>query len=82
MIKKKYLRRLRKAPAETYTKFQVAMLYFPDQSYDAASRRLRKWIAEDPALLKALKAAGYTPAQRHFTEEQYGILREFIGDPL
>ena len=82
MIKKKYLRRFHKAPAETYTKFQIAMLYFPDQSYEAASRRLRKWIAEDPALLGALKVAGYTPAQRHFTEKQYNILREYIGDPL
>lgn len=82
MIKKKYLRSLHKLHAMTYTKFQIAMQYFPDQTYGSASRRLRKWIAEDAELLAALKASGYSPAQRHFTEEQYNILREFIGDPL
>ncbi len=41
MQRKSYLRRI---PAEPrYTKFQVAMRYFPDDNFATASRKLRRW---------------------------------------
>ena len=75
--------RLRKPPPEPrYTKFQVAMLYFPDDSYDTASRKLRRWIGGDLPLKEALRRTGYRTTQRHFKESQLNLLKEYFGDPL
>lgn len=75
--------RLRKPPPEPcYSKFQVAMQYFPDDRYDTASRKLRRWIRDDPPLQEALRRTGYRTTQRHFTETHLNLLKEYFGDPL
>ena len=81
MQKKAYLRRL--PPTEPrYTKFQIAMRYFPDDNFATASRKLRFWIHSDRDLLEALRKTGYLPLQRHFTEQQLKIITTFIGEPI
>lgn len=83
MMRHKTYPRLRKpAPEPRYTKFQVAMLYFPDDSYDTASRKLRRWIGGDPPLREALLRTDYRTRQRHFTETQLNLLKEYFGEPL
>ncbi len=75
--------RLRKAsPEPRYTKFQIAMLYFPEDSYDTASRKLRRWIHDDLPLKEALLGTGYRARQRHFTETHLNLLKEYFGEPL
>lgn len=75
--------RLRKPPPEPrYSKFQVAMLYFPDDRYDTASRKLRRWIGGDLPLQEALRRTGYRTSQRHFTETHLNLLKEYFGEPL
>lgn len=81
MQKKSYLRRL--PPTEPrYTKFQIAMRYFPDDNFATASRKLRRWIHDDCELIDTLRKTGYHALQRHFTENQVKILNDFIGEPL
>ncbi len=75
-------RRLRVKEEEKYTKFQIAMQYFPDKSYATASRNLRYWIASDKALRDALHATGYRDRGKFMTEEQYQILIDHVGEPL
>ena len=57
-------------------------LYFPDDSYDTASRKLRRWIGGDLPLKEALRRTGYRTTQRHFKESQLNLLKEYFGDPL
>lgn len=65
-----------------YTKFQIALQYYPDCTEATASRRLRRDIHEDPTLLAALRQVGYRNLNKTFTDRQVSILREYLGDPL
>ena len=82
MNKKQTPKRLRTIASDKYTKFQIAMQYFPDKSYATASRNLRYWIASDKALRDALHATGYRDRGKYLTEEQYQILIDHVGEPL
>ena len=65
-----------------FTKFQIALQYYPDCSEQTASRYLRRDIHEDPALLAALRKVGYRNTRKKFSERQVQILREYLGEPL
>ena len=82
MNKKRTPKYLSSKPSEKYTKFQIAMLYFPDKSYATASCNLRYWIASDKALRDALHATGYRDRGKFLTEEQYQILVDHVGEPI
>ncbi len=83
MNKKQTPKRRRRVQAdERYTKFQIAMQYFPDKSYATASRNLRYWISSDKSLRDALRATGYRHRSKYLTEEQYQILIDHVGEPL
>lgn len=64
-----------------YTKYQIALRYFPDLNPDSASRRLRRWMHSVKGLKPALKEAGYSDRQQFFSERQIAILYEFLGEP-
>ena len=81
MQRKSYLRRL--PPSEPrYTKFQVAMRYFPDDNFATASRKLRRWIHDDPPLKEHLRRMGYHASQKYFSQAHLEVLKEYIGEPL
>ena len=81
MQRKSYLRRL--PPSEPrYTKFQVAMRYFPDDNFATASRKLRRWIHDDPPLNEELRRMGYHTSQKYFSQAHLEVLKEYLGDPL
>ena len=80
-MQKKY--KLRKIPVEPrYTKFQVAMRYFPDDNFATASRKLRRWIHDDPPLNEELRRMGYHTSQKYFSQAHLEVLKEYLGDPL
>ena len=42
----------------SYTKQELALLYFPDSSPVVASAHLMRWICRNPDLLKKLQESG------------------------
>ena len=68
-------------PIQDYTKFALSLEYFPNSSYEAASRHLNRWIQHNPALCEALSQTGYIKRQRHFTARQTALIFEYLGEP-
>ena len=48
----------------SYTKQELALLYFPDSSPVVASAHLMRWICRNPDLLKKLHESGYDKNQQ------------------
>ena len=59
---------------------ELAVLYFPHSTPDAASVQLRKWVRH-PRLLVKLEATGYHAGQKILTPLQVGIIVEHVGEP-
>ncbi len=49
----------------SYTKQELALLYFPDSSPVVASAHLMRWICRNPDLLKKLHESGYDKNSNH-----------------
>lgn len=66
-----------------YTKFQLALQYFPDSidKPDNAVHRLRAWILRNKKLCQALDETGKWRKDKTFTSRQVAIILEFLGDP-
>lgn len=66
-----------------YTKFQIALQYFPHliDRPDSASRSLRRWMHNARGLIPALQATGYRESQQYFSDRQVQILHEYLGEP-
>lgn len=59
---------------------ELAMLYFPNSTPQAASNQLKKWIRKEP-LCTLLREAGYLPGQKILTPRQVGVITGHLGDP-
>ena len=70
-----------KSTIRTYGRTELAQLYSPYITPDAAWRRLRRWIAFNKSLTKKLAASGYIPTQRVFTPAQVKLIMDELGDP-
>ena len=57
----------------TYKKNELAMMYFPDVSKDAASRNFRRWIRQCPPMQKDLRAIGYDKNCQHLLKAEEAI---------
>ncbi len=68
-------------PVQQYSKFALATAYFPESTYDAAIRRLRRWIAGNQELKTQLAETGYNPNQHHYTARQTALIFEYLGEP-
>ena len=68
-------------PIQQYTKFALATAYFPESTYDAAIRRLRRWITGNHDLQAQLAEAGYQQRQHHYTARQVALIFEYLGEP-
>lgn len=66
-----------------YSKFQIALLYFPHMMGNpkSAVNRLRREIAKKPELLKKLQATGYRIHAQGFDLEQINLLIQAFGRP-
>ena len=68
-------------PIRSYTKFALALAYFPESNSATAARRLNRWIRRNSALSDALTATGYNISQHSFTSRQTGLIFEYLGEP-
>ena len=68
-------------PIQQYTKFALATAYFPGSNYEAATRRLCRWILNNKDLYSHLKETGYNKMQHHFTARQTALIFEYLGEP-
>ena len=65
----------------SYTKQELALLYFPDSSPVVASAQLMRWICRDLDLLKRLHESGYDKDSKEFAPMQTSYIIYFLGEP-
>jgi hypothetical protein len=65
----------------TYSKGELAQLYYPHLAPESARKRLYRWIADDKSLREALAETGYSIHTRTFTPRQVRLLVEHMGEP-
>lgn len=65
----------------SYSKQELAMLYFPDSDPRTATCHLMRWINRNPTLIQELKATGYYRNSKYFTTRQVCTILDYLGDP-
>ena len=65
----------------SYSKQELAMLYFPDSDPRTATNHLMRWINRNQSLLRELHAAGYYSHSKFFTTRQVCAIIDYLGDP-
>lgn len=65
----------------SYGRTQLAKIYFPDMSRDAAYRKLKSWITGCKDLMQELAKLGYNWHNRSFTPAQVAVIYEYLGEP-
>ena len=65
----------------SYSKQELAMLYFPDSDPRTATCHLMRWINRNPTLLQKLKSTGYYRSSKYFTTRQVCMILDYLGDP-
>ena len=65
----------------SYTKSELAALYFPGAPRSSALRLLHKYMVNAHGLLTALEKVGYTRASRRLTRRQVMLIYEYLGRP-
>lgn len=66
---------------KTYRWQELAVLYAPDLTPHAASKRLTKWVLINKELYKCLIRSGWTKGSRILSPLQVGIMVDFLGEP-
>ena len=65
----------------SYTKQELALLYFPSSSPEVASAHLMRWIRRIPDLMQKLRESGYGKFDKEFTPLQVSHIFYFLGNP-
>ena len=65
----------------SYTKSELAQLYFPGAPRSSALRLLHKYITSAHGLLPELERVGYQRASRRLTRRQVQLIFEYLGEP-
>ena len=65
----------------TYKKNELAMMYFPDVTKDAASRNFRRWIRQCPPMMKELQAMGYDKNRQYLLKAEVEVIVKHLGEP-
>ena len=65
----------------TFGRTELAQLYSPDLTAEAAWRKLKRWIALNGDLTQELLKLGYTPSQRSFTPKMVACIFHYLGEP-
>ena len=64
-----------------YKKFELAKLYFTEQSKHVALNQLMRMVNHCPPLLESLLRLGYELLAKTFTMRQTLIIYEYLGEP-
>jgi hypothetical protein len=65
----------------TYTKKELALMYFPDSSPRTAVSHLMAWIRRCTQLWTELQKTGYQPTSKAFTPREVRAIVEQLGEP-
>ena len=65
----------------TYKKNELALMYFPDVSKDAASRNFRRWIRPCPDMQKELRTIGYDKNRQYLLKAEVEVIVKYLGEP-
>lgn len=65
----------------SFTWMELGILYSPDLTPAAASRRLKVWVTANAGLLRSLGKTGWNRTQRILTPRQVGYIVEVLGEP-
>jgi hypothetical protein len=67
--------------ARTYDRRELAQMYFPEATPDAAVRHLTQWIKNCPALTEALTRLGYKPRSRILPKIIVKTIVAYLDEP-
>ena len=65
----------------TFGRTELAQLYSPDLTAEAAWKKLKRWISLNGDLTARLTELGYTPSQRSFTPKMVEQIFHYLGEP-
>lgn len=65
----------------SYSKQELALLYFPDSDPRIATNHLMRWINRNPTLQRELKDTGYYRNSKYFTTRQVCAILDYLGEP-
>jgi len=68
-------------PVRTYSKYELAHIYFPQSTPQVAVNQLMKWIKQAPDLMAQLESAGYKRCSKMLTPKQVRMIIEAFGEP-
>ena len=66
---------------KTYGRTELAQLYCPGLTADAAWRKLKRWISLNRELSARLRELGYSNSQRTFTPKMVEQIIYWLGEP-
>ena len=65
----------------SYSKQELAMLYFPDADPHVAVNRLNRWIRNCPDLRVRIASFKVSKYSKFFTSDQVRLIVDYLGDP-
>ena len=65
----------------SYTKQELALLYFPDSDPDVARAHLMRWIVNCTQLYEQLQKSGYNKSCKEFNPLQVSYIFYHLGEP-
>ena len=65
----------------SYTKQELALLYFPDSDPDVARAHLMRWIVRCTQLYEQLQKSGYNKSCKEFNPLQVSYIFFHLGEP-
>ena len=71
----------KKMDLRSYTKQELALLYFPDSDPDVARAHLMRWIVRCTQLYEQLQKSGYNKSCKEFNPLQVSYIFFHLGEP-
>lgn len=65
----------------TYGRTELAQMYCPELTPNAAWKKLKRWIKECKGLTERLWELGYNPKHRSFTPAQVKAIIDYLDEP-
>uniref|UniRef100_UPI004027127E DUF4248 domain-containing protein n=1 Tax=Prevotella sp. TaxID=59823 RepID=UPI004027127E len=66
---------------KSYSKAELAMLYFPDSDPHVAVNHLMRWIYKCKPLMDDLNKTGYSKQAKYLLAQQVRMVVEHLGEP-
>lgn len=66
----------------TYKKSELALMYFPNSTKEAASRSFRRWLTRSTVMMKELCEVGYDKNRQYLLKTEVEIIVKHLGEPF